>query len=279
MFIVNGNTATKFDTLLRHHMLLVATSDVYAQNAKLLNGHHKYLDFESYNKYYKNILNDIKLETEPIDAFLPALADEGEELKEDEVHDGLFVVNRVGPEYEKIDKRVTWEDMQNTLPSTHPAVVAVMEDGSKLQTVKDDIYIYWSVTKYIRQLDDIRLAILSNMTPAIEYVVDNVDMKTIKRHLHSNKINVDKYKKTVKELLFKPDVDFTRAFYEVDHGDIKGFDVELMMQKLCSNIDCKVDSTIVVAIYLALTFAITDISNDRMNEKCVNYVRDVISKI
>ena len=54
MFIVNGNTATKFDKLLRHHMLLVATSDVYAQNARLLNGHHKYLDFESYNKYYKN---------------------------------------------------------------------------------------------------------------------------------------------------------------------------------------------------------------------------------
>ena len=285
MFIVNGNTATKFDSILKHHMLLVATSDVYHQNAILLNGHHKYLDLESYNKYYKNILDDIKLETEPIDAFLPFMPDEGDTINEDEVHDELFIVHRVGPEYEKIDKRVTWEDMRATLPPTHPAVIAVMEDKSKLQVIKDDIYIYWSIRKYLQQLDRIRLAILSNMTPVIEYVVEHVDLDTIKRHLHTNKINTDKYNKTLRELLFKPDVDYTRAFYEEDHGDIKSFDLNLVMQKLCTNIDCKVDSTIVVGIYLTTTFAITDIANMKENvseedyPKCAKYVRDVISKI
>ena len=279
MFIVNGSTASKFDSLLKHHMLLVATSDVFYQNARLLNGHHKFLDFDSYNKYYKNILNDIQLTTEPIDAFLPFMPDEGDAINEDEVHDDLFIVNRVGPEYEKIDKRVTWEDMKETLPPTHPAVIAVTEDGSKLQIVKDDIYIYWSITKYLQKLDEIRLAILSNMTPAIEYVVENVDEKTIKRHLHSDKINETKYRKLIKELCFKPDVDFTRAFYEVDHESVPAFDMELLLQKLCSNIDCKVDSTIVVAIYLTMTFAISDIKNNNTNEKCVQYVRDVLSKI
>ena len=288
MFIVNGNTATKFDTILKHHMLLVATSDVYHQNAILLNGHHKYLDFESYNKYYKNILDDIKLTSEPMDMFMPYMPDEEAtgQINMDNVYDELFVVNRNVPEYEKIDKRVTWEDMKETLPPTHPAVIAIMEDGSKLQVVKDDIYIYWSIRKYLQQLDTIRLAILSNMTPAIEYVVEHVDAKTIQRHLHTNKINVDKYKKTVRELLFKPDVDYTRAFYENDHNDIKGFDLELLMQKLCTNIDCKVDSTIVVAMYLAATFAITDITNMEGKEiseedypKCAKYVRDVLSKI
>lgn len=285
MFIVNGNTASKFDTLLKHHMLLIATSDVYFQNARLLNGHHKYLDFESYNKYYKNILNDIELVTEPLDAFLPFIPDDDTNVNTDEVYDGLFVVNRVGPEYEKIDKRVTIEDLKNTLPSTHPAVVAVIEDPNKMNNIKDDIYINWSISKYLQQLDSIRLAILSNMTPAIEYVVDNVSEKTIKRHLHSNKINVEKYNKMIKDLLFKPDVDYTRAFYETARKDIPEIDVELLMQKLCSNIDCKVDSTIVVAIYLALTFAITDICNmsDNISEedypKCAKYVRDVLSKI
>ena len=50
------------------------------------------------------------------------------------------------------------------------------------------------------------------------------------------------------------------------------------MQKLISNVDCKVDKTIVTAIYLAITFAITDIKNDTESE-CANYVRDVICKI
>ena len=279
MFIVNGNTATKFDTLLKHHMLLISTSDIYLWNARLLKGHYKYLDFDSYRKYYKNILDDIKLETEPMDAFLPFAPEEGDVVDTSDVYDDLFIVHRVGPEYEKIDKRVTWDDMRETLPATHPAVVAVIEDPNKLQNVKDDIYIAWSISKYLRQLDDIRLAILSNMTPAIEYVVENIDLKTIKRHLHSDKINVDKYNKTVKELLFKADVDYTRAFYEEPHGDIPALDLEVIMQKLCSNIDCKVDSTIVVAIYLTFTYAITDIANNRMDEKCVQYVRDVLSKI
>jgi hypothetical protein len=279
MFIVNGTTASKFDTLLKHHMLLVATSDVYYQNAKLLKGHHKLLDFSDYNKYYKNILNDIKLETEPIDAFLPFIPDEGDTVNMDEVYDELFIVNRVGPEYEKIDKRITWDDMRATIPPTHPAIIAIMEDGNKLQNAKDDLYISWSITKYLQTLDEIRLAILSNMTPAIEYVVDNIDEKTIRRHIHSSKINEVKYKKTIKELCFKPDVDFTRAFYEVDHDGLPSFDIELLLQKLCSNIDCKVDSTIVVAIYLTLTFAMTDIKNNNMDEKCAKYVRDVLSKI
>ena len=279
MFVIGGNSANKFDSLLKHHMLLVATSDVYYLNSKLLNGHHKYLDFESYNKYYKNILDDIELVTEPIDAFLPFMPDEGDVINEDEVHDDMFIVNRVGPEYEKIDKRVTWDDMRETLQPTHPAIIAVMEDGNKLQTVKDDIYIYWSITKYLQKLDAIRLAILSNMTPAIEYVVQNIDLDTIKKYIHTNKINVVKYKKTIKDLLFKPDIEFTDAFYDIDHDSLPSFDLELVMQKLCTNIDCKVDSTIVVAIYLATTFAMTDIKNNNMESECAQYVRDVVSKI
>ena len=288
MFIVNGNTASKFDELLKHHMLLVATSDVYHMNAKLLmgikpdgKGRFKFFNLDDYNKYYKNILADVELVSEPMDMFLPYMPEEQEagQINMDNVYDDMFVVNRNVPEYEKIDKRVTWDDMRETLPATHPAVVAIIEDPNNMKIVKDDIYIAWAILKYLHQLDTIRMAILSNMTPAIEYVVENVDEKTIKRHIHTSKINEEKYKKTLKDLFFKPDIDFTRSFYDNDHDNLPSFDMELLMQKLCTNIDCKVDSTIVVAIYLAMTFAITDIKNGNMDAECAKYVRDVLSKI
>ena len=281
MFTINGSVAKDFERLLKQHRMMNATSDVYYQNARMLNGSHKFLDLKSFNEYYKPLVSDIELVTEPIDAFIPAVADEeaGEVLNDEEVHGGLFIVNRVGPEYEKIDKRVTVDDLRNTLPATHPALVAVLENGNNLMHVKDDIYIYYSMMKYIQKLDEIRLMELSNMTPVIEYAVKNIDLKVIKRHLHSKKININKYKKFMQEYMFRPDFQFTVAFYDADHDDLPPFDVELIMQKLVSNVDVKVDNTICVAIYLALTFAITDIKSKNMDAECVKYIKEVVSKI
>lgn len=279
MFIINGNASEKFNKIMAKHLYLNAKSDVYYQNARMLNKSQKYLDYESFEKYYKNILADIELKTEPIDAFMPPVADEGEEIKDDEVRNGMFIVTRVGEEYEKIDKRVTWEDMEKTLPPTHPAIIAIKEDMNNFQVVKDDIYISWSLYKYLKQLDEIRLLVLSNATPMIDYVAQNVDSKVIKNFMHTTKVNTDKANKIIKEIFFKPDFDFTCAFYDVDHSQLPSFDLELVMQKLLSNIDCTVDKAVIVAIYLIATFAITDIKNNHFDNDCVKYVLNVISKI
>lgn len=278
MFILKNIGDMNLPALLKKHILFVATSDVYYQNARMLNGHHKYLDLKTYNEYWKNFLNDIELVTEPIDAFVPTFQDEADvEVKEEDR--GLFMVNRVGPEYEKITNRCTYEEFEKTFPPTHEIMVALHEDPSRLKIMVDDIYIYWSITKYLQTLDRLRLEILSNMTPAIEYVVNNIDLDVLKRHVHTNKIRIDKFKRIVKELFFVPDYQFTKAFYDMEREDFPHFDVELLLQRLATSIDTKQDSAIIVAIYLTLSFAMTDIKNHNIeNSECATYVRDVLAK-
>lgn len=259
---------------LKIHMLYAATADVYYTTARMLNGHHKILDLETYNKYYKNFLNDIELETEPIDAFIPPATDEEGNATE------LFLVNRVGPEYEKIKNRVTFEDMKKYLPPTHEVVMKVTEDPSLMETVHDDIYIYWSMLKYFHQLDIIRIEDLSEFTPVIEMVVKNFDAAAIGRHLHGNKIDIQKYNKYIRDIVFKGDYAFTKSFYSEPHGDIPVIDVELLMQKLLTNVDCEPDVAIIVGIFMTLSFAMADIRNDKIEDsECAKYVRDVLAKI
>lgn len=278
MFILKNVGSLDLPKLLRNHMLLTATSDVYYQNARMLNGHHKIMSLEDYNTYWKNFLNDIELVTEPMDAFVPTFEDEeGVDVKEEDR--GLFMVNRVGPEYEKIKNRCTYDEIKKTFPPTHPVMEALMEDASKVTTVVDDIYIYWSLTKYLQNLDTLRLQILSNMTPAIEYVVMTIDEAAIKRHLHTSKINIDKYKRNVRDLFFIPEYQFTKSFYDTPPENCPHIDVELLMQKLMTNSDTKSDTAIIVALYLTLSFAMSDFRNNTVeNSECAKYVRDVLSK-
>lgn len=262
---------------INEHLLLVATSDVYFQNARMLNGQHEILDLNTYNAYYKNFLNDIELVTEPIDAFVPPMMTEEAETENNEKPKRLFLVNHVGPEWEKINNRVTFEDMKNTLPPTSEIVMRVTDDPSLFPIIKDDIYIYWSLNKYLQQLDWLRIEDLSRQTPVIEYVVRNIRLPQIKQHLHS-KINISKYVQYIRELFFPQDYQFTRTFYLEPHGDIPAIDVEVLMQKLISNIDIQTDQAIIVGIYLTLSFAIADIRGNKESE-CVDYVREVLSKI
>lgn len=279
MFILKDLGKVDFVEMLKRHLLYVATSDVYFQNARMINGHHKYMDLKDYNEYWKNFLNDIELVTEPIDAFVPSFSEEEDVEVDPSENDRLFMVNRVGPEYEKIKNRCNFEEIKKTFPPTHPVMEALMEDASRLDDVIDDIYIYWSVTKYLQTLDTLRLQILSNMTPGIEYVVKNIDEKAVKRHLHTSKIRLDKFESTIRDMFFRPDYQFTKAFYDQDREDFPRIDVELLFQKLTTNIDTKSDTAVIVALYLTMSFAMTDIKNHNIeNSECAKYVRDVLSK-
>lgn len=279
MFIIKPDaegklTPTEMKKLLKIHLLYAATSDVYYTTARMINGHHKILDFDTYKKYYKNFLDDIELTTQPIDAFVPPPIDENGTADE------LFIVNRIGEDYEKIANRVTFEDMKKYLPPTHDVVMKVTEDPTLMETIHDDIYLYWSMTKYFHQLDIIRLEDLSTMTPVIEMVVKNLDEAAIGRHLHGNKVNIEKYNKYIRDIVFKGDYAFTKSFYSEPHGDIPEIDVEFLMQRLLTNVDCEPDVAIIVGIFMTLSFALTDIRNNQVeNSECAKYVRDVLAKI
>ena len=267
-------TAATLKHMLKIHTLYAATSDIYYQNARLINGHHKILDLKGYNEYYKNFLNDIELVSQPIDIFVPPEPDENGEATE------LFMINRIVPEYEKIDARVTYEDMQKTFPPESEVLLKISENPDLMQTLKDDIFIYFCVTKFLQQLDAIRIEDLSEMTPMIEYVVENITLNDIKQHLHTRKISIPKFTQFIRDNIFKGDYGFLKTFYSEPHGDIPEIDIELLMQKLTTNIDIESDNAVIIGMYLTLSFSMADIKNNQIEQsECAKYVRDVLAKV
>ena len=270
MFKISESNINDFKSLFENHRLHISACNIYFHTIRMINGHHKILDRETYKEYYHNILKDIELVTAPIDAFIPA---------DDTVND-IFVINQLVPEYERIAKRVTLDDLYENIPVTHEVYMKLKENPNLLSTVVDDAFIYFCVYKYLDQIDNIRLRTYSNMTPIIEYVVKNITLNDIKSFLISRRINEDKYEKYCKDVLFNPDVAHTQTFYSTPHGDIQSFDTINLMMRLASNIVIRSDIYIIIGIYLVMSFAISDIVNEKVDDSpCVQYVRDVISKI
>jgi hypothetical protein len=69
---------------------------------RMINGHHRYLNKEDFEKYYLNFTADIELVSSPIEAFIP----DYEEFEQNETKKRIFVVNRDVPEYERLNKRM-----------------------------------------------------------------------------------------------------------------------------------------------------------------------------
>jgi len=290
MFIIPSTKSLDFKKRIKTHLLLISTADVYYQNSRMLRGPvdnnnnvlglketMKILTHDDYKNYLDSILGDIELETECMDAFVPAFRDSDIQIPEDEDR-GMFTVNRVGPEYEEIKKRMTVDTLKEIFPATHPVCMTLIDNPAKYDIIIDDIYVSWCMHTYIRVLDTIRLQILDNMTPAIEYTVDNIDYFTIKRYLHTDKINDKKAYSVLKEMFFGPDYKFTCAFYDQQDGDYH-FDLDKIMKKLMSNIDVEQDRAIVISIYLTCSFAMADIRSKNVEAPCVKYVKDVLAKI
>ena len=59
----------------------------------------------------------------------------------------LFVTNQTVPEYERIQKRITLEELKNTLGETHPVIIALNDNKVTLEDVVDDIFIYYCLFK------------------------------------------------------------------------------------------------------------------------------------
>lgn len=271
MFKIALGETNKFKSLFENHRLHIAASNIYYQNIRLINGRHKILDRKTYEEYYRGILNDIELETSPIDSFVPST---------DENSRDLFVVNQLVPEYKRIASRVTLDDMFKNIPMTHDVCMKLKENPNLLSTVVDDIYIYWCVYKYLDQIDEIRIRTLSNMTDIIEYVVNNITLKDLRDFIRSNKINPEKYEKYCQDILFNPEVSSLQKFYSEPHGDIPAIDVVNLMMKLSTFVDLKSDTYIIIGIYMTMSFAVSDITNNRVDDSpCAKYVRDVLSQI
>jgi|LSQX01.2.fsa_nt_gb hypothetical protein len=268
MFILPDGKKNEFSKLHDTHLLNIASLNVYFQNIRFIKNGFELLDRETYEEFYLNFIKDIELVSLPMDAFVP-----------NSVGPKPFVINQLVPEYERISKRVTLNELYGTLPITHPVHIKLKQDPTLLTTVLDDIFIHYSVFKYLDEISRIKIFTISNMTPVIEYVVDNIELPHIKRYLISKRINADKCKIHIDDILFRPDFNYVHDFYSEPHGVIPAFDVNNLIERLITNLVVKSDIYIIIGIYLILTFSISDITNDRIESRCVMYIRDVLSQL
>lgn len=271
MFKISDKTRNEFASLFENHRVHIAACNIFFQNIRMLNGRHKLLDRETFVEYFKNIVNDIDLESSPIDSFIPA----------DDTVDDLFLVNQLVPEYKRISGRMTLSFICDILPPTNEISMKLKADPNLLETVVDDIFVYYSLFKYLDQIDMIRLKMLSNITPIIEYTVQNISERDIKDFIISRKINEEKYNEKCVDILFNPDVAVTQKFYALEHAEqgIPSINVINLMMRLVTNTVLKSDIYIILSMYTILSFAMSDIRTNNMESQCAKYVRDVLSKI
>jgi len=265
----------EFEKCYNNHRVNIAACNVFFQNMVMLNGRHVYIDRKTYEENFLNVLSSIEMVTSPIDAFIPGATDD-----EGENYHKIFTVNQEVAEFKEIASIITIEVLEDTLGMTNETVMFIKEHPEKLVIVHEDLFIYYSLFKYLDQIDLIRMKIYSNYTPVIEYIVDNISLKDWKNYIHTSRINEIKYIEKCEDLIFNPDIAVAQKFYMIEHGDIPVINVKNLIMKLVNNNILKTDIFVVLGVFLILSFAITDIGNNKIEDsKCAKYVRDVLSKL
>ena len=277
MITIPNSTLHEFKNMFEKYRLYVNSMNIYMNAIRMINGHHRYLNKEDFEKYYLNFTADIELVSSPIESFIP---DYGE-FEQNETKKRIFVVNRDVPEYERLNKRMNIEDLFNTLPVTHDVVTLLKDKPEKFVDIVDDVFIYWNVNKYLDMINLLRLKSISAMTGCIEYVVQNITLDQWKDFLSgTKKINEEKCDKYQTDNLFEPDYLSTIDYYKQIHMEFDAFDVEELIDRLCTNIIMKTDIYMIIAVYLILSFSRVDIDNNAFDDSpCATYVRDVLSKL
>ena len=267
---------TDFSKAFNDYRLYVNSMNIYINSIRMINNHHCFLNRDDFEQYYLNFTNDIELESSPIESFIP---DHGQ-FEQNEHVKRVFIVNRDVPEYVRLNKRMSLEDLFNTLPPTHDVYILLKEKPEKFVDVVDDVFIYWNVHKYLDMIGMLRLRCVSSMSQIIEYVVDNISIDDWKGFLATNKINEEKCEKYLTDNIFEPDFEHTIDYYKQIHNEFDAFDVEDLINRLCTNIIVKTDIYMIIAVYLILSYSKVDIDNNAYDDApCARYVRDVLSKL
>lgn len=269
MLKIPGKDMAEFKQRYQTHKLNISASNIFFQMVRMLNGRHQIVDRNTYRDNFLNALSDIELVTPPTDGFIPT--DEGEK--------SLFVPNRLASEYIEITKRLPLSLVEESFGPTNAMVILLKNDPKNMDIFYDDVYTYYSLFKYIDQIDIIRINTYSNYTPIIEYIVNNITLDDWKAFLVSKKINEEKYAKYCEDIIFNPDISATYKFYK-DNVDptVPEFDVVNLMMRLVSNLVVQTDMLLILGVYLTIGFAMGDFNNKKAEDSpCAKYVRDVLS--
>lgn len=283
-----GKTREEFYHLYEAHRMNISATNVYFQNIRLLNTYKtEILTRDDFKEYYKTILDDIKNVSSPIDCLIPneeklVNEDSDDPNVEVEVPEGykLFIINQEVPEYKQVFARIKDDDIESVFPPSHPVRMAVKDNPDKLNQIIDEAFIHWLTFKYLETIETLHIQTFSNFTPVIEWVVKNIGIKELKNFITSKNINMEKVRSKTHEFIFKPDLSRMVKFYKDEHEGFPKIDVVDIINKLVTNEVVKSDIYVITAIYLTLSFAMTDIYNNNVEESpCAVYVRDVISQL
>ena len=287
MFKVPQSKTNEFAKLYKTHRVQISACDVFFQNIRMLNGRHTVLTRDMFQEFYRTFTSDIELQSSPLDAFMPC--DTSPENTPDEIDPSelvsqkLFLVNRDVPEYQRIKNRIPMEELKKTLNETHPVIMAMTTGKATYDDVIDDIFIYWSLFKYIEQIETIRIQIFANMTPLIEFINENICEHDIRRFLISNKIREEKVNKHQDMMFFGPDYNMICKFYMDESNPENGipqFDLDNLINRLMSNIVVTGDTYIILGLYLIASYAVADFKGPSPDtSESVNYVRNILSVV
>lgn len=299
MFKLTGTQTKEFSKIYEQTKLMRSTTDIFYNNIKMLHCMKTfYVTQEIYDDLYDGLLADIELVSSPIDAIIPnmteyPLDENGNQIIPEDYQ--VCVLNDVVPEYERIQKRVTVDDIKNNTEPSHPLHMAVVENPDNILKILNDVYRFWLIRRYFVQIEMLHMNQISLMTPIIEYIVENITIDDLKANLTSKRINMEKVVPRIKETIFLPDLGRIKSFYHTENPLFDIFDAENLIQRLMSNITLTSDMYIISGIYHLLTFALNDFAKniDSIEEqkkdgvecpdvslsKCEEYVINVLSKL
>ena len=285
MFNIPMNRMKDFKKMFEGHVLGTSNCSIYYYHIKLIAKKAQLISREDYLEHF-NMFSDIELLTMPMDTFVEIPREETDdeddvELTEDDFK--LLEINRICPEFVKIQNRISEEQIRLNLPPDHNVIKLLDDPNKNKDTVIDvftcDCFYHYCVQQYLNKIDKLRIALLSNITPLIEWTVENIDYNKMIDFLStSNSINETRIEKYSDDIFFKPDYEYLQKFYMIPHKDVMQFDVKELFERFISNIVVKSDIYIITAVYMLLSYCKVPLESDEdIDEKCVAYVRDVIS--
>lgn len=285
MFNIPMSRMKEFKSIYEKHILNTSACNIFYYHIKLIAKRPALISRDDYNEHF-NLFSDIELVTAPMDTFVEIPDEENEEETEDESIEDIenthvLEINRLCPEFVKIQNRISEEQIRLNFPPDHNIIKYLDDPTADKDTIIDvftcDCFYHWCVQQYLADIGKLRLSILSNITPLIEYTVENIDLKTLTDFMSVSKnINQDKIREYSDDVFFKPDYEYIQKYYMIPHGDIEQFDVKSIMDQLITNIVVKSDIYIIIAIYMILSYC--KIAEEDKQE-CSDYVRDVLSKL
>lgn len=275
MFNINRGKLKDIESIFNNHRYLVNRMNIYILNIRLIQDKYRHMDKQTYDVCFRNALSAIELISDPIESIVPYSDVETDGFE----NDRSFYLNYETDEAKEIMEKIDTDVMRDTLLPGSDLATKFANNEVSLKDLIDDVYLHYLTTKYWEQFNALRYQVYCNMNKLIEYTTEFVDMKKLKNHMVSKKLNEEKYASYCKDIICNYEFAIVQRFFKDEESlkqfNIKPFDLQQFMIRLATNITIKSDVFIVLGIYGACSFASVELmkpDNEKLSP-CVDFVR------